>query len=129
MPRLEHHRHEHFAQARARGALLEDACEDAGFVPGRGHATRLAAREDVAERISELRLLRAKDQAIDLEMTANLLLASTQNLIRSEDHRLVREARANLVEGVRLRSLFARQRAEDRRADLDLANTSKESAR
>jgi len=42
---------------------------------------------------------------------------------------LVREARANLVEVAKLRALFARQRAEDRRADLDLANTSKESAR
>lgn len=55
MPLLANPRHEAFAQARARGARMEDAYEDAGFVPGDGHAGRLAVRPEGAERIAELR--------------------------------------------------------------------------
>jgi hypothetical protein len=55
IPVLENPRHGAFAQARARGAVLNDAYEDAGFAPDRSHASRLAGREDVAERIAELK--------------------------------------------------------------------------
>ena len=40
MPQLENLRHEAFAQARAKGARLDDAYEDAGFAPSNGHASR-----------------------------------------------------------------------------------------
>jgi hypothetical protein len=50
MPVLENPRHEAFAQARARGALLNDAYESAGFVLLKGHPSRLAYRAEVAER-------------------------------------------------------------------------------
>ncbi len=120
MPRLEHHRHEAFAQARAAGARLEDAYEDAGYAPDRSHASRLAARAEVAERISELRAERALERGLDVQATANLLVTSAHNLILSRDPKLIREARANLAEAVRLRAIFARQRAEDRQADRDL---------
>ena len=57
---LQNHRHEAFAQARAAGARLDDAYEDAGFAPGRGHACRLAHTPEVAERIAELRADKAR---------------------------------------------------------------------
>ena len=59
MPLLENPRHEAFAQARAKGARLEDAYEDAGFTPGNRHASRLAERREVIDRIAELRALQA----------------------------------------------------------------------
>ena len=43
MPILQNPRHEAFAQSRSRGALLDEAYEHAGFIPGHGHASRLAA--------------------------------------------------------------------------------------
>ena len=55
MPVLTNARHEAFAQARAQGAMLDDAYEDAGFVLIRGHASRLASQPNVAERIAEIR--------------------------------------------------------------------------
>ena len=48
MPALRDPRHEAFAQARAKGALLIDAYESAGFVRHRGHPSRLALKREVA---------------------------------------------------------------------------------
>ncbi|MDB5480858.1 MAG: hypothetical protein JWO83_1911 [Caulobacteraceae bacterium] len=61
MPTLRNPRREAFAQARAGGALLDDAYEAAGFAPGNRHASRLAGRPEVARRIDEL--LAARDDA------------------------------------------------------------------
>ena len=55
MPTLDNPRYEFFAQARAKGARLDDAYEDAGFVLNKGHSSRLARRPEVATRIAELR--------------------------------------------------------------------------
>ncbi len=55
MPILENARHEAFAQARARGVSPDQAYEDAGFVPGHNHASRLSMRPEIAERIAEIR--------------------------------------------------------------------------
>ena len=55
MPALDNARHEAFAQARAKGARVEEAYEDAGFAPGNDHGARLACRDEVAERVAELR--------------------------------------------------------------------------
>lgn len=55
MPALKSSQHEAFARARAGGARLEDAYEDAGFAPDRAHAARLSKQALVAERIAELR--------------------------------------------------------------------------
>ena len=60
MPTLRDPRREAFAQARAKGALLIDAYESAGFVRHRGHPSRLALKEEVAERIAELRALQTE---------------------------------------------------------------------
>jgi hypothetical protein len=57
MPTLQVPRYEAFAQARAKGALLIDAYESAGFERHRGHPSRLALSDNVAERIAELRAM------------------------------------------------------------------------
>lgn len=60
MPILQNRRHEAFAQARAKGALLKAAFEDAGFAPDASHASRLGREPGVADvspgSLRELRL-------------------------------------------------------------------------
>jgi hypothetical protein len=43
MPPIQNPQHESFAQARAKGATLYDAFENAGYPPDRSHACRLAS--------------------------------------------------------------------------------------
>src|SRR5205823_14013459 len=97
MPTLLDPRHEAFAQARAREALLIDAYESAGFVRHRGHPSRLARKAEVAERIAELRVLQT-----DLEETSPVgLLASLRRLITageaSDNPTLANAARPAIV--------------------------------
>jgi hypothetical protein len=111
MPTLRDPRHEAFAQARARGALLIDAYESAGFVRHRGHPSRLALKDNVAERIAELRALQT-----DVEDTSPLgLLASLRRIIKagegSENPTLVNAARLAIVDASRLQAELARQQA------------------
>jgi hypothetical protein len=75
MPSLHDPRHEAFAQARAKGALLIDAYESAGFVRHRGHPRRLALKDEV----DELRALQT-----DIEDTSPVgLLASLRRIIKA----------------------------------------------
>ena len=114
MPFLQNSRHEAFAQARAKGALLDDAYENAGFAPGNGHASRLALTTKVAERIGELRGLNAQlDEASPQAMIAALLALATAGEALA-DGGGVREARLALLDASRLRADWARERIEDR---------------
>ncbi len=103
MPPLENARHEAFAKARAGGARLEDAYEDAGFAPDRGHACRLAQRPEVAERVAELRAANAalEDAEPRAIIAALLRLAKDNEALKSVEGS--KEARANLLEVCRLR--------------------------
>ena len=114
MPALLDPHHECFAQARARGMLLIDAYETAGFVRHRGHPSRLACKAEVAERIAELRRLQ-----IHLEDTSlQGLLASLRRIIiageRSDNPTLVNAARLAIVDAARLRDELSRQQALER---------------
>jgi len=114
MPILQNHRHEAFAQARARGARLDDAYEDAGFAPGRGHACRLAHTPEVAERIAELRA----DQARLADAGAQAVIISLLRIAKaSEDLGTpagVKEARLTLLEARRMTGELASWRARER---------------
>ena len=114
MPILQNPRHEAFAQARAKGALLDDAYEDAGFAPGNGHASRLALTPKLAERIGELRALNARlDEANPQAMIAALLaLAEAGEALA--DGAGVREARLALLDAWRLRADWSAERNQDR---------------
>jgi hypothetical protein len=123
MPALQNPRYEAFAQARAKGALLIDAYESAGFVRHRGHPSRLALKDNVAERIAELRAMQT-----DIEDTSPQgLLASLRRIIKagegSENPTLVNAARLAVVDASRLRAELARQQAtEQRQLDKEFNN-------
>ena len=113
MPTLNNRRYEAFAQARARGALLNDAYEGAGFVLHKGHPSRLAYRAEVAERIAELRALRTE---VDSHNPL-ALLAALKRIIKagegSENPVLLREARLAIVDAARLHADLAVEQARD----------------
>lgn len=54
MPVLPNPRHEAFAQALAKGMSQDAAYAEAGFKPSRHHASRLATKGNVANRVAEL---------------------------------------------------------------------------
>jgi len=114
MPILENPRHEAFARARSKGALLNDAYESAGFVLHKGHPSRLAYRAEVAERIAELRAA----QTLSEENSPVALLAALGRIIRagegSEDPSMVSVARRAIVDAARLRLQLEPARAADR---------------
>src|ERR1700731_2293156 len=115
MPTLRDPRHEAFAQARAKGALLIDAYESAGFVRHRGHPSRLALKDEVAERIAELRA--SQTEAEDVSPAG--LLASPRRIIKagenSENPALVNAARLAIVDASRIQAELARHQAHERK--------------
>jgi hypothetical protein len=120
MPILQDFRHEAFAQARARGALLDDAYESAGFAPGNGHASRLAKRPEMIERVAELRA----HQADANEANAQAVIAELIRMAKSEEALKtpagVKEARLNLLEAHRLGQQLANTRKYERNELLGL---------
>ena len=113
MPTLKHPRCEAFAQARTRGAWPIDAYESAGFVRHRGHRSRLAPKDEVAERIAELRASQTEAEDVSLHG----LLASLRRIIKagetSENPALVNAARLAIVDASRLQAELARLQAAD----------------
>ena len=114
MPILQNLRHEAFAQARARGALLDDAYEDAGFAPDNGHASRLAKRPEVAERIAELRaeLAEAGDVSVRGMIAALVRIAKAAEALSTPAG--VKEARLTMLEAFRLSDNLSTARAYER---------------
>ena len=79
MPILQNPRHEAFAQSRSRGALLDEAYEHAGFIPGHGHASRLAATPEIVERIAELNMARFQTEEVTSSVMISALLRVAQS--------------------------------------------------
>jgi hypothetical protein len=102
MPTLDNPRYEAFAQARAKGARLDDAFEDAGFVLNKGHSSRLARRPEVAERIAELRAQRNEADDISPQKVIATLLRMAKAGEGSENAALLKEARLALLDAARL---------------------------
>ena len=102
MPILQNTRHEAFAQARARGQTLENAYEDAGYAPGYNHGRRLNLREDVAERVAELRAVQDEAMYAAVPETIGVLLrmAAASEALRTPAG--TREARLAVLEALRL---------------------------
>ncbi len=114
MPTLPNLRHEAFAQARARGASLVNAYEDAGFTPDRSHACRLAKDPNVAERLAELRAEQIEfDDARPLAVIAALLRVAKAAEAEATPA-AHKEVRMTLLEVDRLRGEMLRSRANDR---------------
>ncbi len=73
MPVLKNARHEAFAQALAKGKSATDAYAGAGYRPNRSHASRLAAKGNIAARIAELQQKVAKKVEVTVESLAGEL--------------------------------------------------------
>jgi hypothetical protein len=119
MPPLDHPRHEAFAQARAKGARLDDAYEHAGFVLCKGHPSRLARRPEVAERIAELRGLRNEADDINPKRLIAGLLRMAKAAEASENAALVKEARLALLDAARLHDSTEHGRRQDQADIID----------
>ena len=115
MPMLENPRLEAFAQARARGALLDDAYESAGYVLNRGHSSRLAKRQDVAERLGELRAELASAEDISPRAFILALLRIAKTAEEAKTPTSVREARLALLDAAKLRNALEDSHRADRR--------------
>jgi hypothetical protein len=113
MPTLTNTRYESFAQARARGARLDDAYEDAGFVLNKGHPSRLARRPEVAQRIAELRVQRNEAEDISPHKVIATLLRMAKAGEASENASLLKEARLALLDAARLHGVEADARRLD----------------
>lgn len=114
MPILHNPRHEAFAQARAKGALLNDAYEDAGFAPDRAHASRLAGRDEVAARIAEIKAEQADMDAASPHNVIAALLRVAKNGQTQEGPAALKEARLALLDAQRLHGEIALHRQIDR---------------
>jgi hypothetical protein len=119
MPVLDNPRYERFAQARAKGARLDDAYEDAGFVLGKGHSSRLARRPEVAERIAELRAQRNVAEDVSPQKVIATLLHMAKAGEGSENAALVKEARLALLDAARLHAELASARRADQHDIID----------
>ncbi len=114
MPLLPNPRHEAFAQARAQGARLEIAYEDAGFAAGQGHASRLAAQPDIVERIAEIREEQADLQAARPQAVIAALLKVAKACESVGSPAAIKEARLTLLEVERLRQNLDLNRETER---------------
>jgi hypothetical protein len=113
MPVLPNPRYEAFCQARARGARLDDAYEDAGFVLHKGHSSRLARRPEVAERIAEIRAKRDDAEDVSPQRALATLLRMAKAAEASENAALVKEGRLALLDAARLQQLAEQGRRQD----------------
>ena len=116
MPLLPNPRHEAFAQARAQGARLEIAYEDAGFAAGQGHASRLAAQPEIAARIAEIREEEAELRAVRPHAVIAALLKVAKANESASSAAAIREVRLTLLEVDRLRDALDHRREIDIRA-------------
>ena len=114
MPLLANRRHEFFARLRAQGLLLEEAYERAGYVPGRGHASRLGSHPDVAERVMELRGDMIDTHTAERPAIIHELIALSHENRSLRTPAAAKEARLALMEAARLQSEMMVERMRDR---------------
>ena len=67
MPALSNPKHEWFAQGLAKGKSADQAYQDAGYRPDRGHASRLASNGIIQNRVAELLGRVAEKAAVTIE--------------------------------------------------------------
>ena len=114
MPALQNPQHEAFALARAKGASLQDAFEDSGYPPDRSHACRLAKRDDVAVRVAELRAAREKAEESEPQMIIDALVRMARDSEALKTPAALKEARLNLLEADRLRTVLTVHKNNER---------------
>ena len=113
MPELLNPRHEAFARARARGALLDDAYEAAGYAPARGHSSRLAKRPLVAARVAELRSQLSDWESANGQSVVAALLRMAERCDYFDTPERMRETRLTLIEARKLQKEVAQERRDE----------------
>src|SRR5438067_8359566 len=113
MPTLQNPRQEAFAQARAKGALLDDAYEMAGFAPGNRHGARLAREPEVADRIAELIASGSRERAHDTGTVIDALLRLAELAPNTANPAAITEAAAVLMQARKLIAEVSKERIED----------------
>jgi hypothetical protein len=119
MPKLSNIRHEAFALAAASGAPLQAAYEDAGFQGGLSQAFRLSRRDEVCQRIGELR--REQSDLDDARPTSVIIALVRMARVAEELNTAagVREARLTLLEAQRLHLTQVERREDVRLTVMD----------
>ncbi len=114
MPAHRNPRCEAFARAVVAGVGIENAYEDAGFTPGYRHAARLARRQDVVERMAELR---AEVEGL-AEASGPAVVAGLMRILKAGEEltspAAMKEARLTLLEAWKVALETARERNMDR---------------
>lgn len=105
MPALKNAKHEHFAQALAKGRSQAEAYAEAGYAPSEPHASRLASSGKVAARVAELLERAAVRTEITVANITERLLAIATKAEISADAPLLSVARASLMDAAKLNGL------------------------
>ena len=85
MPILDNPRHERFAQGLAAGKSSDEAYQEAGFKPDRGHASRLAAKGNVQARVDELLDRAAASVQLSREWVLERLVENVNRAMQVEE--------------------------------------------
>ncbi len=115
MPTLTDPRREAFARAVVRCGNLTVAYRQAGYIGGRGDASKMAARPPVAARIEEIARQREKIEGAGLEATIADLMAMAGAADALNSAAACKEARIARLEAHRLWSLWASREDNNRR--------------
>lgn len=79
---LNNPRHERFAQGLAAGKSADEAYQEAGFKPDRGHASRLAAKGNIQARVAELLGRAAAGVVIDRQWVLERLVENANRALQ-----------------------------------------------
>jgi phage terminase small subunit len=85
VPILDNPRHERFAQGLAAGKSSDEAYQEAGFKPDRGHASRLAAKGNVQARVDELLDRAAASVQVSREWVLERLIENVDRAMQVEE--------------------------------------------
>ena len=110
MSTLQNARYEAFAVARAKGAGLGAAYEEAGFVGGSGNASKLAGRPDIAARVAELRDELAVGQGASPQAIVAALMRMARACEELKSAEGLKEARLHLMEAHKIQSRLSKAR-------------------
>lgn len=87
MPPLENSRHELFAQALAAGKTADQAYADSGYAKSRPHASRLATKGNVRDRVQELQSRATKGVILTRQWVLERLVENANRAMQAEPPR------------------------------------------
>jgi phage terminase small subunit len=121
MPALKNARHEAFCRALSKGETAERAYEQAGYLPSRHHASRLATKGNIRRRLDELK----ERAAIRAEISAAYLTEKVLALAKSaedipQNPAAIQAALASYMGAAKLNGLIIDRSINERKDTVDL---------